>query len=141
MNIEIKEINNCQVMKLNGNIIGGPDATEFNNSIKQLITENKKQLIVDLGNISYVNSTGLGIIFRGYKTLMDAKGEFKMASLNQKMKSLLSITKLDTIFDVYDSVEEAINGFDNQSIKCLDTNFSFKKSRILNVFGFLCGLH
>jgi len=112
MNIEIEESNNRVILRLKGNIIGGPDSTEFNNSIKQLISQGKIKIVIDLGNVSYVNSTGLSILFRGDRTVKEAGGDMKFASLNEKMKNLLLITKLNTIFDIYDSVEEAVKGFE-----------------------------
>lgn len=109
MNIEIEEKYNGVILKIKGDVIGDPDDTEFNNSIKQLIGENKKNIVVDFGNLGYVNSTGLGIIFRGYRKVKNVGGDIKLVSLNKKMKSLLSITKLDTIFDIYDTAETALN--------------------------------
>lgn len=96
------------VIRLNGNIIGIPDETEFDNAIKKLISEKKLKLVVDLGNISYINSTGLGIILRGYISIKNAGGSFKLASLNKKLKTLLEITKLNSIIEIHDSVELAL---------------------------------
>ena len=107
MNIEISEKFNTAVLNLKGKIVGGPDASEFNNTIQQLIEGNKKNIVVDLGNLKYVNSTGIGIIIRGYTTVKNAGGNLKLANLNEKMKGLLSITKLNTIFDIYDTSDAA----------------------------------
>lgn len=97
------------VFILKGNLIESPDATEFYNTLKNLIGENRIKIIIDLRNISYVNSTGLSIIFQGNRMVNKAGGEFKLTGLNTKMKNLLNITRLDSIFDIYDSIEEAIN--------------------------------
>jgi anti-sigma B factor antagonist len=111
MKIEIEEKSNGVVIKLKGNITGIPDASEFNNSIKRLLDENKKNIVIDFGNISYVNSTGLGIILRGYKAVKNAGGDIKMASLNEQMNNLLEITKLNTIIDFYNNADTALSNF------------------------------
>jgi anti-sigma B factor antagonist len=111
MKIEIEEKTNGVVIKLKGNITGIPDASEFNNSINRLLDENKNNIVIDFGNISYVDSTGLGIILRGYKTVKNAGGDIKIASLNERMSSLLEITKLNTIIDLYDNADTALSNF------------------------------
>lgn len=108
MNIQVEKNQNGAIIKLSENIIGIPDDSEFNNAIQKLITENITNIVVDFGNISYVNSTGIGIILRGYQKVKDSGGEIKLASINYKMRSLLEITKLDTIFKIYDTPEEAL---------------------------------
>lgn len=108
MKIEVEEMKDGAIIKLDGNIIGIPNETEFDNIIKNLVGQNKLNLVIDLGNISYINSTGLGIILRGYITIKNVGGSFKLASLNKKLRTLLQITKLDTIIEIHDSVQSAI---------------------------------
>jgi len=111
MNLIITEKYNVIVLSLKGKIVGGPDASEFNDVIQKLIKENKKNIVVDLGNLKYVNSTGIGIIIRAYTTVKNAGGNLKLANLNDKMRGLLSITKLNTIFEIYKTEEEATKSF------------------------------
>ena len=108
MKIQMEEKDRGVVIKLNGNIIGIPDETEFDNAIKSMVSKNKLNIVVDLGDISYINSTGLGIILRGYISIKNAGGSFKLASLNKKLKTLLEITKLNSIIDIHNSVESAL---------------------------------
>ena len=109
MDINIKEISNFVILKLNGNLIEGQNTSEFNSIIKKYLRENKKNIVVDLGDIKYVNSTGLSILFRAHRTIENEGGKFKIANLNAKLINLLSITKLNTLFDIEENVEAAIN--------------------------------
>ncbi len=111
MNLKISEKYNVVVLSLKGKIEGGPDASEFNDVIQKLIKENKKNIVADLGNLKYVNSSGVGIIMRAFTTVKNAGGNLKLANLNDKMKGLLSITKLNTIFEIYNTEEEATKSF------------------------------
>ena len=109
MKVEVLEREDNVILKLDGNITGIPDESEFNTLIKKYISEKKVNIIVDLGSISYINSTGLGMILRGYITIKNSGGSFKLASLNSKLRKLLEITKLNTIIEIHDSLESALN--------------------------------
>jgi len=111
MDIETEQKNNYVIIKLKGNLIEGPKSDEFNKIIHQLIDDNKTYLIIDLGNVSYVNSTGLSILYNAHSAIKNVGGKMKLVSLNKKMQNLISITKLNTIFDVYDSEEIAAKSF------------------------------
>ena len=112
MDIEVDKRQNGAVIRLSGNITGIPNDAEFNNAIKNLLEEKNKKIVVDFGEISYVNSTGLGIIVRGYQSVKAAGGNIKLASPNKKMQSLIELTKLDAIFDVYESTDIALRSFE-----------------------------
>jgi anti-sigma B factor antagonist len=108
MDIIIEEKSNCVILKLNGNLIEGPSSAEFNNIIKRYIEVNQKNIVVDFGDIKFINSTGLSILFRGYLAIENVGGKFKIVNLNSKLKNLLSITKLNTLFDIEENIETAI---------------------------------
>ena len=111
MDIIIEEKSNCVILKLNGNLIEGPNSSEFNNIIKRYIEANKKNIVVDFSDVEYVNSTGLSILFRGYMAINNVGGKFKVANLNAKLNNLLMITKLNTLFDIEENLETAIKNF------------------------------
>jgi anti-sigma B factor antagonist len=108
MDIIIEEKSNCVILKLNGNLIEGPSSAEFNHIIKRFIDVNQKNIVVDFGDIKFINSTGLSILFRGYLAIENVGGKFKIVNLNSKLKNLLSITKLNTLFDIEENIETAI---------------------------------
>ena len=73
--------------------------------------DDKKNVVVDLQKVTHVNSTGLSILFRGYRKINDAGGKFILVNINDKLKNLLSITKLDTLFDIEVDRKAAMKSF------------------------------
>ena len=103
--------NNIVILQPKGKIMGGPDTTLLHDKLHEYIEQNKRQVVIDLAEVDWMNSTGLGILIAGYTTLRNNQGELKLANVTDKIQSLLTITKLVTVFEAYDSVDEAINSF------------------------------
>lgn len=91
--------------------MGGPETAEIHTRVKELVANGVKKVIIDLGKVTWMNSTGLGALMSSLTTLRNAEGELKIARATDKVKSLFMVTKLITIFDSYDSVEEALKAF------------------------------
>jgi anti-sigma B factor antagonist len=91
--------------------MGGPDSQEFQDLLHKLLEDNKKNIIVDLGGVKFMNSTGLGMLISGYTSVKNGGGSLVLANATEKINSLLVITKLITIFDNYNSVDEAAESF------------------------------
>lgn len=108
MKFKIKERYNAAIIELSGDIIGGPETTEFSNEIKKLLADNKKNIIIDLGQVKFMNSSGLGMLISALTTVKKENGNLKLANITDKIESLLMITKLITIFETYQSVDEAV---------------------------------
>lgn len=108
MNYNIEEKYNCVIIELNGKIIGGPHAETFREDLHQLIEEGKKNVVVDLSNVKFMNSSGLGILIGGLTTMRNAGGTFKIYGATEKIKSLLMVSQLIRVFDHYETLEEAI---------------------------------
>ncbi len=96
------------VFYLSGKIMGGPDATMLNDQLHTLLEQGHKKIIVDLSQVELMNSSGLGILISGLTTVRNAGGQFKLAGVTDRIRSLLAITKLHTIFEIYDSVQKAL---------------------------------
>ena len=79
-------------------------------NLRKLIAENKR-IVLNLGGVNYIDSGGLGTLVSLYTTAHNAGGSIKLANLTQRVGDLLQVTKLVTIFEVYDSEEEAIESF------------------------------
>ncbi|MFH0883918.1 MAG: STAS domain-containing protein [bacterium] len=99
------------VIELKGKIMGGPDSAVFRDELKRHLDAGVKRVIVDLGKVDWMNSSGLGILIGGLTTVKNSDGEMKLARVTEKIKSLLMITKLVQVFESYDSVEDAIASF------------------------------
>ncbi len=111
MKINIVEKYTAVVIELKGDIMGGPKEEEFKSSLRKLLDEGKKNLIVDLGETLFMNSSGLGMLIAGYTTVKNAGGNLKLANATEKIQSLLVITKLVSVFENFNSVDEAVKSF------------------------------
>jgi anti-sigma B factor antagonist len=111
MKIKTSEKYEAVVIELKGNVMGGDDTKNFNELLHKLIEEDKKQIIVDLSGVKFMNSSGLGMLIGGLTTVKKANGQLKLACVTEKIESLLIITKLITIFESFDSVDEAAKTF------------------------------
>jgi anti-sigma B factor antagonist len=108
MKTKVSERYGAVVIELKGNVMGGDDTRDFNELLHKLIDEGKKNIIVDLGGVKFMNSSGLGMLIGGLTTVKKAEGSFKLVSVTEKIESLLIITKLITIFETYENVDGAI---------------------------------
>lgn len=111
MKLKTREKDNVRILEVKGKVMGGPDATLFQDTLKAQIAKGHKRFIFDLGGVDWMNSSGLGILIGGYTTIKNAGGELKLSAVTDKIRSLFMITKLVTIFDTYESVEEALKSF------------------------------
>jgi anti-sigma B factor antagonist len=76
-----------------------------------MLAEGAKRLVLDLGEVSYIDSAGLGTLVAGYTSSQSQGATMKLANLTKRFREQLNITKLVTVFDVYDSVEAAVKSF------------------------------
>ncbi len=112
MKIKTSEKYEAVIIELKGNVMGGEDTKEFNETLHKLVDEGKTNIIVDLKDVKFMNSSGLGMLIGGLTTMRKADGHLKLANVTDKIESLLIITKLITIFETYDSVESAVGSFE-----------------------------
>jgi anti-sigma B factor antagonist len=111
MKFDVKEVYNAKVVSVKGKLMGGPEAEEFQGILQDSISNNVKNIIIDLSDVKFVNSSGIGILVRGFTTMKNASGDMKLAGISDKVSGVLSITKLDGIFEQYPSVDEAAKSF------------------------------
>ena len=111
MKLTDREQNGIVVLEPKGKIMGGPDASLLHDKLHEVMEAGRRQVIIDLSKVEWMNSTGLGILISTYTTLRNNEGELKLANVTDKIRSLLTITKLVTVFDTYDSVAEAVQAF------------------------------
>lgn len=111
MKLSYREEAGVAILEPKGKIMGGPDATLLHDRLHEFIKQNKLKVIIDLAGVDWMNSTGLGILISGLTTLRNNEGELKLANVTDKIQSLLTITKLITVFDAHDSVAEALESF------------------------------
>jgi anti-sigma B factor antagonist len=93
-----------------GRIVFGDESGYLRDTVKQLLLENKR-IILNLGEVTYIDSGGLGTLVALYTSAMQAQATIKLANLTKRVGDLLQVTKLLTVFDVYDSEEKALEAF------------------------------
>jgi len=111
MKIKTVEKYNAVVIELKGNVMGGPEAQEFNTTLHKLLDDDKKNIVVDLADVKFMNSSGLGMLISGFTTMKNGEGHLKLARATEKINSLLVITKLITIFENFETVDEAVESY------------------------------
>ncbi len=111
MSFNVSERYNCVIIEFKGNVMGGPDAVSLNEKIHELIENNKNNVVVDLGKVKFMNSSGLGMLIGALTTMRKSGGDLRIANATDKIESLLIITKLITVFKHFKSVDEAIESF------------------------------
>lgn len=111
MKINHHEESGIVIIAPKGKIMGGPESTALHDLLRDMIEQGKTKVIIDLAKVDWMNSTGLGLLISGLTTLRKADGELKLANVTDKIQSLLTITKLVTIFKSYDSIDEAVKSF------------------------------
>lgn len=98
------------VLDVSGKIMGGEETTLFHGKIHEYINQNKKNFVVDMAKVDWMNSVGLGMLISALTTVKNAGGKLVLANIT-KIESILTITRLITVFEHYDSREEALNAF------------------------------
>lgn len=114
--LEIKEraAGDVAILDLSGKVTFGEGSSQLRNAIRRLTQEGKKNILLNLAGVGYMDSTGIGELVANYTTVTSAGGQLKLLNLTQKLQSLLAITKLLTVFDVYDDEAEAVGSFSQQ---------------------------
>jgi anti-sigma B factor antagonist len=108
MKVEVNETENAVVIKLHGEMMLGYEANDFHEAIRSSVTNNKKKVVVDLSEVKFISSWGIGILIHGYTTATNAGCSFNLAAVPEDVKETFKKIKVDTIFQQYNSVEEAL---------------------------------
>lgn len=102
--------NGITIILCNGRIVFGDESNQLREQVKSALTQSKK-IILNLGGVSYIDSGGLGMLVALYTSARSAGGDIKLANLTQRVGDILQITKLSTVFEVYEGEQNAINAF------------------------------
>jgi anti-sigma B factor antagonist len=113
MQIAERESGAVTVLDLSGRITMGEDGNLLKDKLQSLLHQGKKNILFNLEQVSYVDSAGLGAIVSGYTTVTREGGSLKLANVTKKLQDLLSITKLLTVFETFDSEDEAVRSYRN----------------------------
>jgi anti-sigma B factor antagonist len=110
MKFEDKLEGDVVILDLTGKIMGGEETTLFHGKIHEYISQNKKNILVDLKKVDWMNSVGLGMLISALTTVKNSGGRLVLANIT-KIESILTITRLISVFEHFDSREEALKAF------------------------------
>jgi anti-sigma B factor antagonist len=111
LNISERVVDNVTVLDLNGKITIGEGSVQLRETVRGLLERGVKSILINLGGVDYVDSSGIGELVSCFTTTKNQGGQLKLLNLTKKIKDLLMITKLLTVFDTYDDEAEAIKSY------------------------------
>ena len=106
-----RKVGDVTVIDAAGRITLGEGASTFRDTIKDLANKGDKKILVNLGEVSYIDSSGIGDMVSGFTTVTNHGGQLKLLGLSKRVKDLLQITKLYTVFEVFDDEAAAVRSF------------------------------
>jgi anti-sigma B factor antagonist len=111
MKIVERQVGDVVILDLHGKILIGEGDDALREAVNKLADSGKTKILLNLADVPYVDSAGLGEIVRTYTTVSRKGGKLKLLNLTKKIQDLLSITKLLTVFEAYESEDEAVRSF------------------------------
>ena len=112
LNISERQVGDITVLDMDGKITIGEGSVALRTAIRRLLEEGKKKILLNLARVGYIDSSGIGELVSSYTAITkEDGGQLKLLNLTQKLQDLLTITKLLTVFDVYENEEEALASF------------------------------
>jgi anti-sigma B factor antagonist len=115
LNIVEKEVEGVTVLTLIGRVTLGEESGKLRAKLKDLLSEGKTRLVLDMAELTYIDSAGLGTLVAGFTSAQNQGANLKLANLTKRFHEQLNITKLVTVFDVFDSVADAVKSFASAS--------------------------
>jgi anti-sigma B factor antagonist len=114
MKISTRQLDGVTILDMSGRITLGEGSVQLRDAVRELLGKGRKQILLNLGNVNYIDSSGIGELVSAFTATRNQGGELKLLSLTKKVHDLLQITKLYTVFDVFDDETQAIASFQNK---------------------------
>ncbi len=108
---DTKNIGDVCVLSPHGKIVIGDEVSALREKVKELLDGGNRNLLINLADVSYIDSTGVGALVGCYTTIRNQGGQMKLSNLSQRIRDILLVTKLLTVFDIYDSETEGAKSF------------------------------
>ena len=117
LNINIRETAEAVILDLSGRITLGEPLAELRDSIREALADDRKSILLNLADVSYIDSSGLGQLISSYATTTSRGGQMKLLNLQKRVNDLMQVTKLLTVFETYTSEEAALRSFAAQKVR------------------------
>ena len=112
MKFKTREVDGVTILDLSGRITLGEGSGTLRDAVRDLVSKGSKKIVLNLGNVDYIDSSGLGELVAAYTAVKNSGGDLKLINLTKKVSDLLVITKLATVFDVKDDEASAVASFE-----------------------------
>jgi anti-sigma B factor antagonist len=112
LEIDSREVSHVAILDIRGRIVLGDEIHLLRDAVRKLIAEGQKKIILNLAEVDYIDSSGVGELVGSFTTVRNAGGELKLLNLSQKVHDVLHVTKLYTVFDIRDDEFQAVKSFD-----------------------------
>ena len=109
--LNTRQIGDVSVVDVAGRITLGEGSSTLRDSVREMVSKGQKKILLNLGEVSYIDSSGIGELVSAFTTVTNGGGQLKLLNLTKRVRDLLQITKLYTVFDVHDSEVSAIRSF------------------------------
>lgn len=111
LKVKTREVDGVSIMDLSGRITLGEGSVTLRDAVRDVLNKGSNRILLNLADVDYIDSSGLGELVSAYTAVKNKGGEMKLLSLTKKVKDLLQITKLYTVFDVMDDEAAAVSSF------------------------------
>ena len=111
LSIKERQAGEVTVLDLSGKITIGDGSVQLREEVRKLLETGKKQILLNLGDVAYVDSSGIGELVSSYTTMSNQGGHLKLLNLTKKIQDLLMIAKLLTVFETFDNEEAGLQSF------------------------------
>src|SRR5215469_8029453 len=111
LTIASREVDGVTVLDLSGRITLGEGSVQLREAVRDLISKGSRNILLNMGEVNYIDSSGLGELVSAFTTAKNQGASVKLLSLNKKVKDVLQLTKLYTVFDIYDEEAGGISSF------------------------------
>lgn len=109
--LSTRQVGDVTVVDVAGRITLGEGSSALRDLLRDLVSKEQKKILLNLGDVSYIDSSGIGELVSGFTTVTNQGGQLKLLNLTKRVKDLLQITKLYTVFDVHDDEAAAVRSF------------------------------
>jgi anti-sigma B factor antagonist len=109
--LSTRQVGNVSVVDVAGRITLGEGSAALREMLRDMVAKNQNKILLNLGDVTYIDSSGIGELVSAYTTVANTGGQLKLLNLNKRVKDLLQITKLYTVFEVKEDEADAIRSF------------------------------
>jgi anti-sigma B factor antagonist len=109
--LNTRQVGDVSVIDVSGRITLGEGSSTLRDALRGLVAQGQKKILLNLGEVSYIDSSGIGELVSGFTSVTNSGGELKLLNLTKRVKDLLQITKLYTVFDVHETEASAVRSF------------------------------